>query len=118
MATVKAAKGLIEKSIKVAASVSEFGTRTIEQVNSIKAQVEELEIQSVNKDKEEDRTPTQQNKKELRDYLNIQGLSKQFKVALEPIAQNTTTDFINIRNILRFFCVSFPLFSLPSLIRS
>ena len=101
VATVKAAKGLIEKSIKIAASVSEFGTRTIEQVNSIKAQVEELEIQSVNKDKEEDRTPTQQNKKELRDYLNIQGLSKQFKVALEPIAQNTTTDFINIRNILQ-----------------
>ena len=163
VATVKAAKGLIEKSIKVAASVSEFGARTIEQVNSIKAQVEELEVQTTVKKKEatleegevyykeglevgailfvkaskglsEDpvapvgsyvipdattvdgvtvtvgekgkitgiaRSYAQQNKKELRDYLNIQGLSKEFRVALEPIAQNTTTDFINIRNILQ-----------------
>ena len=98
---VKAAKKLIEKSTKIAVSVSEISTRTIEQVDSIKAQVEELEVQTtVSTNKEEDQT-TKKNKKELRDYLNIQGLSDEFKVALEPIAQSATTDFINIRNILQ-----------------
>ena len=87
----KAVSSLVQDSVKLVASVELTRKDAIKQVDVLKKKVEN--IQPTNLENND-------NNRELKSYLNKQGLSD-YKQALEPITQNTTTNFINIRNVLQ-----------------
>ena len=85
----KEANSIIQESVKLAASADLIRKETLNEVDTIETKVQALEGGT-----------SRNNVAKLNTYLSKQGLSK-FRKALEPIAQNTTTDFVNIRNILQ-----------------